>query len=117
MRSRCVGPAATTLRALSRLAPDSEFAVARFRPNFVVDTDAEGFVEQNWVGAEVGLGPIRCHVGDHCIRCVMTTRPQGGLPRDRAILQTVAKHNESRAGIRLRAETAGMVSVGDEVNT
>ncbi len=105
-----------TLRELSRLAPDSEFAVARFRPNFVVDTDAEGFVEQNWVGAEVGLGPIRCHVVDHCIRCVMTTRPQGDLPRDKAILQTVAKHNDSRAGIRLRAETAGTVSVGDEVN-
>jgi uncharacterized protein YcbX len=104
-----------TLRALSALVPDSDFAVARFRPNFVVETDAEGFVEQNWVGGDVEVGSVRCHVVDHCIRCVMTTRPQGDLPRDKAILQAVAKHNDSRAGIRLRAESAGTVSIGDEV--
>ena len=47
----------------------------------------------------------------------MTTRPQGDVPRYKAILQTVAKHNDSRAGIRLRAETAGTVSIGDMVTS
>ena len=53
-----------TLGELRRLQPDSVFDRARFRPNFVVNTDETGFVENDWVDKDLDLGavkPLRLH--------------------------------------------------------
>src|SRR5204863_7506183 len=45
-----------SLAEFARLEPASEFAVGRFRPNFMIDGAGDGFVENGWVGATISLG-------------------------------------------------------------
>jgi uncharacterized protein YcbX len=104
-----------TLRELSRLQPDSDFSHARFRPNVLVETNETGFVEHNWVGHDLSLGPVKCRVSDHKARCVMTTHAQGDLPQDRDVIKTIVKFNSANTGIELAALAPGTVRVGDAV--
>jgi uncharacterized protein len=86
----------TTLDRLRALYPAGRFEARRFRPNLVVTpaADAEGFVENAWVGRELQIGDeVRLRVASPCPRCVMTTLPQGDLPRDVGILRTAVEHN------------------------
>jgi len=105
----------STIDALSRAKTNSTFDRARFRPNILVDTDEQGFIENDWVGHELRLGAVPCHVLDRKPRCVMTTRPQGGLAADREIIRTIIKANEGNAGIELRALADGVLHAGDGV--
>jgi uncharacterized protein YcbX len=99
--------------------------VRRFRPNVVVDVDGEGYVENDWVGATLGLGSAaRATVALPTMRCVMTTLPQPELPQDRGVLQTVARDNRVEipglgvwacAGIYCSVDAPGRVGLGDEV--
>jgi uncharacterized protein YcbX len=84
-----------TLERLRSLYPAGRFEVRRFRPNLVVAANgADGFVENAWVGRSVAVGDgIRLQVTGPCPRCVMTTLPQGDLPRDVGILRAAADHN------------------------
>jgi uncharacterized protein YcbX len=85
-----------TLDRLRSLYPAGHFEARRFRPNLVVAPMAgvEGFVENAWVGWALQIGEeVRLRVASPCPRCVMTTLPQGDLPRDVGILRTVAEHN------------------------
>jgi uncharacterized protein len=83
-----------TLRGLGELAPESRFAVERYRPNVVIDTAGEPFAENDWAGASVRLGAeLTASVLLPTMRCIMTTLPQGDLPRDNNTLRTVARHN------------------------
>jgi uncharacterized protein YcbX len=45
-----------SLRALQAKAENSNMDVRRFRPNLVIDTDTEGFVENACVGQKLQLG-------------------------------------------------------------
>ena len=68
----------------------------RFRPNIVVTPESgeRSFVENAWVGHILAIGDeVRLRVTDPCPRCVMTTLPQGDLPRDLGILRAAADHN------------------------
>jgi hypothetical protein len=72
--------------------------VRRFRPNIVVATapDHEGFVENDWIGRTLAIGDeVRLRITGPCPRCVMTTLPQGDLPKDAGILRTAAQNNEA----------------------
>ncbi len=93
-----------TLDRLRSMYPAGRFEPRRFRPNIIVATrpEAEGFVENNWVGREIGVGTrVRLLVTELTGRCVMTTLPQGDLPPDRGILKTVVEHNRAgRRGVR-----------------
>ena len=104
-----------TLDELRRLQPDSVFHRARFRPNFVVDTDETGFVENDWVNKKLSLGSLKCQVIDHKPRCVMVTRSQGDLPKDTEVIRTIVKNNDGNAGVELRALESGSLRCGDEV--
>src|SRR5260370_3343400 len=42
---------------------------------------------------------VRLSVTAPCPRCVMTTLPQGDLPKDTGILRTAARHNRANVGI------------------
>jgi uncharacterized protein len=50
-----------------------------------------------------------------CARCVMTTLPQGDLPRDPGILRTAARHNQVNVGIYAAVARGGTIHRGDPV--
>lgn len=104
-----------TLRRLAGLYPEGRFDVRRFRPNVVIDTgDAEGFVENDWIGRTIRLGnQVLLKVTEPCTRCIMTTLPQSELPRDVGILRTVAKSNASSVGVRVAVLQGGWIQDGD----
>ena len=86
-----------TLDRLRALYPQGRFEVRRFRPNIVVEPTSgqQAFVENAWVGHTLAIGEeVRLRITDPMPRCVMTTLPQGDLPRDLGILHTVAQHNQ-----------------------
>jgi uncharacterized protein YcbX len=107
-----------TLAQLRRLEPSLDFAVERFRPNLLIESEAgaEGFVEEAWAGhtLRLGSGPELLVEGG-CPRCVITTLAQGDLPEAMGILRATARHNQVVAGIRLAVARPGSVAVGDVV--
>jgi uncharacterized protein len=87
------------LDRLRELYPQERFEVRRFRPNFMVETPSgqRDFVE------------------NPCPRCVMTTLPQGDLPKDPGILRAAARHNRANVGIYASVLQGGTVRRGDSV--
>lgn len=114
-----------TLEALARHSPESDFDARRFRMNIVVDGAGAGFVDNDWVGAELLIGDnVRLHVALPDPRCSMTTLPQGGLARDPDVLRSIVEANSiavgtSRplpcAGVYATVRVTGMVRRGDPV--
>ncbi len=104
-----------TLDRLRELNPRSRFEPRRFRPNLIIDTgDRKGFAENDWIDKVIGIGPeVRIQVTGPCPRCVMTTLPQGDLPKDPGILKTAAQHNEVRVGVYASVVQTGTIRVGD----
>jgi uncharacterized protein len=91
-----------TLDRLRRLYPQGRFEARRFRPNIVVQTlDATSdFPENEWVGSTISIGDdVELKVTGPCSRCVMTTLPQGDLPRDVGILRAAAQYNNANVGV------------------
>ena len=107
----------STLNELSRLYPQGRFEARRFRPNIIVDTDQQGFVESGWIGKTLAIGDkVKLKISDHCPRCVMTTLSQADLPKDNKILRTAAQHNEAHVGVYAEVISAGTIKCGDEVS-
>ncbi len=107
-----------TIDRLRELYPQGRFEARRFRPNIVVrpDDDDTGFVESNWIGQELRIGEnVILQITDHCPRCVMTTLPQGDLPKDSGILRAAARHNEVHVGVYAEVRQAGRVRRDDTV--
>jgi uncharacterized protein YcbX len=107
-----------TLDPLRELYPDGRFEVRRFRPNIVVQPTLgdRSFVESDWVDRTLAIGDeVRLKVTGPCARCVMTTLPQGDLPRDPGILRAAAQHNEANVGIYAEVTQGGLVRRGDDV--
>ena len=78
-----------TLKQLQTVYPQGSFEARRFRPNLIVAPREEGFVENSWVGRTLVIGEgVRLKVTCATGRCVMTTLPQGALPKDLGILKT-----------------------------
>jgi|DewCreStandDraft_5_1066085.scaffolds.fasta_scaffold00472_2 uncharacterized protein YcbX len=107
-----------TIDRLRELYPQGRFEVRRFRPNIVVQpASAErGFVENAWIGQTLVIGDqVRLNVTGPCPRCVMTTLPQGDLPRDPGILRTAAQHNQVNVGVYAAVVHGGTIHRGDRV--
>ena len=104
-----------TLAAIRAEHPEGRFEVERFRPNLVVETDDQGFVEERWIGATLSIGTARFEVVKPTSRCVMTTRPQVGLPRDLDILKTINRVNDGNLGVQVHVVSEGNVAVGDPI--
>ena len=118
----------SSFETLARAHPDGEWDRRRFRPNVVVELDDapdDGFAENGWVGhtLEVG-GDAQVAVLAPMPRCVMTTVPQGDLPRDPLILRTLAEQNRqviegygsyACIGVLANVSAPGALAVGDEV--
>ena len=114
-----------TLARLGELEPASAFAVQRYRPNIVIDGVRAPFAENDWSGATMRFGAaLTASVLIPTMRCIMTTLAQGDLPRDNAVLRTVARHNRveitglgtwSCVGAYAVVTTPGRVQLGDPV--
>jgi uncharacterized protein YcbX len=106
-----------TLDRLRSLDPDSRFEPRRFRPNFVIEspTDSTGFVEDTWVGRTLSLGVVELRIDRPCPRCIMTTLPQGDLPKDPGVLRTAVHQNEGNVGVYASVIRGGRVRRGDPV--
>jgi uncharacterized protein YcbX len=92
-------------------------AVARFRPNLVVDGD-EPFAEDGWRRVRIGGATYR--LGELCDRCVMTTVDRD-LATTKEPIRTLARHRRwdgvTWFGVRLvpDLEESATIAVGDEV--
>jgi hypothetical protein len=107
-----------TLERLRELYPEGRFETRRFRPNIVVETvsDEKTFAENAWIGRPVSIGDeVRLAITEPCPRCVMTTLPQGDLPRDRGILRTASRHNQVHVGVYAKVLQGGTIRRGDQV--
>jgi uncharacterized protein YcbX len=114
----------STLHALAEAAPASHFDAQRFRPNIVIDTPGEGFVENEWLGSTISIGSVEFSVTMTVPRCVMTTLAQGNLPRDPDILRAITANNAIDAlstgihypcvGVYAQVLHAGTVRIGDD---
>jgi uncharacterized protein YcbX len=107
-----------TLDRLRELYPKGRFEVRRFRPNIVVEpaSDEKSFVEKAWIGHTICIGDqVRLNISGPCPRCVMTTLPQGDLPRDPGILRAAAQHNKVNVGVYAAVLRGGPIRRGDAV--
>ena len=107
-----------TLDRLRELYPKGRFEVRRFRPNIVVEAASgeTSFVENAWIGHTLAIGAdVRLSITGPCARCVMTTLPQGDLPRDPGILRTAAQHNKVSVGVYAAVLRGGPIRRGDQV--
>jgi uncharacterized protein YcbX len=107
-----------TLDRLRELYPKGRFEVRRFRPNIVVDADADekSFLENSWIDRTMTIGDqVRLRITAACPRCVMTTLPQGDLPKDPGILRTAAQHNQVNVGVYASVLRGGTIRRGDAV--
>jgi uncharacterized protein YcbX len=108
----------STINHLRELYPEGRFEVRRFRPNIVVESTSEekAFIENLWVGKKLMIGKeILLKVTGPCTRCVMTTLPQGDLPKDIGILRTIAKYNQVYTGVYASVYRGGTIRRGDLV--
>ena len=108
-----------TLDRLRDAYPQGRFEMQRFRPNIVVQTKTGevDFVENDWIGKVLAIGDtVRLSITSPCPRCVMTTLPQGDLPKDVGILRAAAQHNKANVGVYASVLQGGKVNRGDSVS-
>jgi uncharacterized protein YcbX len=107
-----------TLDLLRELYPQGRFEARRFRPNIILQA-ADGikdFVENAWTDHKLAIGDeVRLSITGPCPRCVMTTLPQGDLPKDPGILRTAAQHNQVNVGVYASVLRGGTVHRGDAI--
>jgi uncharacterized protein YcbX len=118
-----------SLDRLRRLRATGYVDARRFRPNLLLAPlgDAEGFVENAWVGQTLLIGDtVRLRVTDPTPRCVIPTLPHGELPRDLDMLRAVAAHNrppipalggamQPSLGVYATVERGGTIRRGDPI--
>lgn len=86
--------ATSTIDHLQNAYPQGRFDIRRFRPNIVIRSQGEPFIENTWVDRTVAIGDeVVLRVTLPCPRCVTMTLAQGDLPHDPGILRTIAQHN------------------------
>jgi uncharacterized protein len=102
----------STLKRLNELEPESQFEQRRFRMNVIIDTEENGFVENDWIERELAIGEsARIKVALPDPRCVMTTLPQAELPNDPNILKSLVRHNKIQVGDAGKYPCAGAYAV------
>ncbi len=91
--------ATSTVDHLQRSYPQGRFDIRRFRPNIVIRSQREPYIENSWAGRTLAIGEeVVLRVSIPCPRCVNTTLPQADLPHDPGILRTIAQQNRIDLG-------------------
>jgi uncharacterized protein YcbX len=102
-----------SLRAAAALHPEGDWDVRRFRPMALIDSDEEGFVEDDW--KSVSLGSAEAKVIMQTPRCSMPSRAQPGIDRDMKIGTTIRDGHNNNLGVYCEITKAGSIAVGDRV--
>lgn len=109
----------SSLRALATEAAaggiHADFDQRRFRPNLVVDTDQQGFVENAWVGRTLRVGEATVKVEMACPRCIMTTHGFDAVPRQPTVMRALVRHNDGNLGVYASIVRGGRIRAGDGV--
>jgi uncharacterized protein YcbX len=84
------------------------------RVNVLVRTDRP-YAEEDWVGHDLAIGPVRVHVLEPIERCRMVGVAQFGLPARGGMLKTISEHHDLLAGVYASVVHTGTISVGDVV--
>jgi hypothetical protein len=109
--------------------PAGRIEPARYRPNVVIETaaDSRGFVENDWVGGRLRVGPeVILEVLLPTPRCAVPTLRHGDLPDDPEAVRIPKRENfipvplegfgsEPCVGVYAGVVQGGRVSPGDEV--
>ena len=70
----------------------------------------------DWIDRTIAIGDeVRLRITGPCPRCVMTTLPQGDLPKDAGILRTAAQHNQANVGVYAGVIAGGTIRRRDPV--
>lgn len=106
-----------SLQGLTAHYPEGQFVPQRFRPNIVIATDDNSIqdTEASWKGKILRIGQVEIAVNVPTIRCVMTTLPQGNLPKDPRILRTLVQKNGHHVGSYATVHKGGDIRAGDVV--
>jgi uncharacterized protein YcbX len=118
-----------SLAAVGAEHPAGQVEVVRYRPNLVIETDPAlaGFVENDWAGRRLHLGPdVVLDVLVPSPRCAVPTLPHGDLPPDPDALRVPLRHNvvpipiegfgsAPCLGAHAAVVTGGRLAPGDEV--
>ncbi|MCA1846717.1 MAG: MOSC domain-containing protein [Actinobacteria bacterium] len=118
-----------SLESVGAAHPAGRVELARYRPNVVIDTAAGvgGFVENDWVGQRLHLGPeVILEILLPTPRCAVPTLPHGDLPHDPDALRVPMRNNvvpvplegfgsEACVGVYAAVVEGGQLSPGDEV--
>jgi uncharacterized protein len=117
--------ATSSVDHLCTLLPGSVITNRRFRPNILVsNTPTSGFVENDWAMKSATIADTGISFGLASPRCVMTTVAQADLPRDPAVLQTLARENKLEfagfgnfacLGVYAEVTQGGMIRIGDTI--
>jgi uncharacterized protein len=79
-----------TTASLARVGAE----MARYRPNVVLDTpDGAAFAENDWIGRDLVIGPVRLRVITPTPRCAVPTLAHGDLPRRTDAVRTLLSEN------------------------
>ncbi len=106
-----------TLDFLKQTSPESDWAIARFRPNIIIETERhfKGLIEQEWINKQLIINSMKIDCNGATPRCGAITKPQKGLESDNKILRTVVKKANQNVGVYGETADKGMLSVGDDV--
>lgn len=104
-----------SLRTARALHPAGPWEPRRFQPNLLVDTPAEGWLEDGWIGGRLEAGTAVLAPSEGCIRCTMVTREQPGIGADREVFRVLARHHAARFGAWCDVAVPGAVTVRDDV--
>ena len=105
----------SSLRQVEQLV-GSRVDSRRFRGNILVDTDEAGFVDDDWWGRSLRVGPeVILRVDTGMPRCVMVDRDQAEVSAAPTVLKTLGREHNTNLGVQLTVLRPGRVTVGDTV--
>ena len=102
---------ATTQLSIVSEASLGAWDVRRFRPNVVLS----GGDERDLVGRALRLGTVEVEVVKEITRCVIVTRAQPSLERDKDVLVQVHRRRGGTLGVAALVRATGRVALGDAV--
>ena len=104
-----------SMRWLAEMLPDASIDPRRFRPNIVVECEANGLIERSWLGKTLQIGTVLLRIEKPTERCVMTTKAIEELPDDTRVLKTLGQHNDAKFGAYASVERSGVIALNDAV--
>lgn len=89
----------------------------RLRPNLVLETEGDGFLEDGWEGLELALGPeVVLRVGPGMPRCVMVDQDHRDVGPAAPLLRALGREHDLLLGAKAEVVTGGTLRLGDEVH-